>query len=115
MAETDGDLRESAAVHIQYWWRKWSAQKEMAPQKLAQISLTNRDLLKQLDELHRSKLSIIHKYEMMLNLPAGEINAYLEETNGDKTVVPEASSPNMKKIKQRTTSFVQSSKSLPGI
>ncbi|CAJ0941889.1 unnamed protein product, partial [Mesorhabditis belari] len=79
-------LQESAAIQIQYWWRK-CLRKRFRNKELKQwtvlkkISLANDELLQKMETLKCEKGIAIHKYERLMSLPASEIKDFLETMN----------------------------------
>ncbi|KAL6727066.1 hypothetical protein Aduo_008981 [Ancylostoma duodenale] len=79
---------ESAAIQMQYWWRKHLKRNEELAEKakrisewrgLQDISLHNTELIEQLKAIRRRKAYDLMKYEHILQLPARKVTEYLSK------------------------------------
>ncbi|EYC39981.1 hypothetical protein Y032_0634g911 [Ancylostoma ceylanicum] len=79
---------ESAAIQMQYWWRRHLKRNEELAEKarrisewrgLQDISLHNTELIEQLKAIRRRKAYDLMKYEHILQLPARKVTEYLSK------------------------------------
>ncbi|KAK5982248.1 hypothetical protein GCK32_017475 [Trichostrongylus colubriformis] len=82
--------KETAAIRIQYWWRKHLKATEALAEKarritewrgLQDISLHNTELIEQLKAIRRRKAYDLMKYEHILQLPARQVKEFLAKEN----------------------------------
>ncbi|CAJ0597658.1 unnamed protein product [Cylicocyclus nassatus] len=88
------DKEESAAVQMQYWWRKHMKHSEQLSEKarkisewrgLQDISLHNTELIEKLNAIRRRKAYDLMKYEHILQLPARKVGEYLAKESEKPT------------------------------
>ncbi|VDM75633.1 unnamed protein product [Strongylus vulgaris] len=93
------DKKETAAVQMQYWWRKHLKRNEQLSEKarkisewrgLQDISLHNTELIEKLNAIRRRKAYDLMKYEHILQLPARKIAEYLAKESQKPSKVVEA-------------------------
>uniref|UniRef100_A0A7I4YCF5 Uncharacterized protein n=1 Tax=Haemonchus contortus TaxID=6289 RepID=A0A7I4YCF5_HAECO len=88
--------QETAAIRIQYWWRKHLKAKEELAEKarriaewrgLQDISLHNTELIEQLKAIRRRKAYDLMKYEHILQLPARQVKEFLAKEHATPSKV----------------------------